>query len=86
MATRRNISFTMAMHGLRAERRRAPAQFVVNGAFDRAAIMKEAARQARMMGFGAFRFSWAQCMAIALRSVWQSAKQAAVTARLVIAA
>lgn len=84
MAIQRHINFVGAMHELRSQRRRrAPVQFVINGRPDRAAIMKEAVRQARRMGFGV-RLSWAHRMAIALRSVWALARQSMATARLTL--
>jgi hypothetical protein len=82
MATRRSINFAGAMHEMHSHRRRTSVSFIVADRYDCAAIMKEAAHQARMIGYGPTRLSWARRMAITLRSVWHSARQAMVTGRL----
>jgi hypothetical protein len=73
MATQRSISWTTAMHELRAERHpqretlRTP-----DGGFNRTAIMKEACRQAQRIRTLA---PWSVRVGMCLRGVWAQAKR-----------
>lgn len=93
MSSRRQLSWSNALSGLRNDRMQVPAGFlgargrvevfvkfqrrplVVNGQFDRAAIMKAAglAAKAHQERFGD---SWGEAMSVALKAAWQTARTA----------
>lgn len=73
MATQRRINFVGAMHEMRAERQtqREPLR-TASGGFDRAAIMREACRQALRIRTDA---PWSIRVGLCLRGVWAQAKR-----------
>ena len=76
MAIQRRINFTGAMHDMRAERR--PVVHVLrgpNGSWNKAGIMREAIRMARMLGTRNGH-CWREKLSISLRSAWQKARMA----------
>lgn len=68
MATRRRISFQQSMHDYRAANRPGASGYVVNGAFNLAAIMRKAITVARSLRAGGATWQWR--MKVALRTVW----------------
>jgi hypothetical protein len=75
MAIQRRINFVGAMHEMRAERRsvvnvlRGP-----NGSWNKAGIMREAIRMARMLGRSCG-LSWREKLSISLRTAWKKARK-----------
>jgi len=75
MAIQRRINFAGAMHEMRAERRQ-PINVLrgPNGSWNRAGIMREAIRMARMLGRSSG-LTWAQKLSISLRTAWEKARK-----------